>query len=158
VAQRAALWDTLADADAAAAFAAIERLARRPADAVALLRERLRPIVTAPAERTAALLRDLDSPQFETRDQASRALEELGEAAASALRKALDAGPAPLTRSRIELLLERLEAGQTREARAIELLEHLGTADARRLLADLAGGAAGAWRTEQAAAALQRLR
>jgi hypothetical protein len=44
-----------------------------------------------------------------------------------------------------------------RAARALEVLEHLGTADARALLRALAGGSPGARLTGEARAALQRL-
>ncbi|HEY1376239.1 MAG TPA: sigma-70 family RNA polymerase sigma factor, partial [Gemmataceae bacterium] len=118
--QLAALWGQLDGPDAAAAFAAMGRLARRPADAVALVRERLRPATTAPAERTTPLIRDLDGPQFAGREGATRELEALGPAAERALRDAAAANPGPEARRRIDRLLERIEAGRVREARAVE--------------------------------------
>ena len=49
------------------------------------------------------------------------------------------------------------EDGQIADARAVELLEALGTADARALLKAFASGAATAFRTQEAKRALQRL-
>src|SRR5262249_19208018 len=118
----ATLWAKLADPDAAAAFAALERLARRPVDTVARLRERLRPIEATSAEGVAAFVRDLDNPQFSVRERATKNLEGLGEAAEPALRQVLNVKPVLEVRRRIERLLERLEASRLREARAIELL------------------------------------
>jgi hypothetical protein len=43
------------------------------------------------------------------------------------------------------------------DARAIEMLESLGTADARAFLKELAGGEPSAWRTREATRALERL-
>ena len=44
-----------------------------------------------------------------------------------------------------------------RSLRAIEVLEHIATPEARQLLARLADGAPGAWQTREAKAALERL-
>jgi hypothetical protein len=155
--QIAALWEQMNNPGGAIAFAAMEQLARRPADAVALVRERLRPVVTAPAERTTPLVRDLDSPQFAVRDKATHELEALGPAAEQALREALTAKPAPEPRGRIQRLLDRLEAEGNREARAVELLERIGTSDSRRLIDKLAGGDPTARLTQEARTALGRL-
>ena len=46
---------------------------------------------------------------------------------------------------------------ERRDSRAILVLEHIGTAEARRLLRELADGAPDAWRTQEAQAALRRL-
>ena len=64
---------------------------------------------------------------------------------------------------RVEPLLEKLTSGdlsdeQVRIVRAIEVLEKLGTSDARQLLDTLAQGAPGALQTRQAQTALDRLK
>ena len=65
-------------------------------------------------------------------------------------------------RRRIEELLRTLEEGDLapqslQTLRAIEVLERIGTAEARRLLETQARGLAGCRATEAAAAALERL-
>jgi hypothetical protein len=50
-----------------------------------------------------------------------------------------------------------LSADQLRSWRAVEVLEHLGTPEARQVLEELAQGAPGARPTEDARTALQRL-
>ena len=65
-------------------------------------------------------------------------------------------------RQRVERLLERpetlaLTAGELGTWRGIEVLEYIGTTEARRVLEKLASGAAGARTTEAAKAALERL-
>jgi hypothetical protein len=64
-------------------------------------------------------------------------------------------------RRRVTHLLEHLDGVTTparlRSLRAIEVLERLGTAEARKVLADLAGGIPEAFRTQEAKAALDRL-
>jgi WD40 repeat protein len=156
-------WDDLAGQDAAVAYRAVCHLAAAPAG-VALLAERLRPVPRADEERLARLIADLDSDQFAVRDRAARELEAAGESAAAACRRALAGRPSAEVRRRLEGLLAEW-AGQEgaaapeglRRVRALEVLERAGTAEARRVLAALAGGAPGAAPTEQAAAALRRL-
>jgi hypothetical protein len=48
-------------------------------------------------------------------------------------------------------------ATRLRQIRAVELLESLGTPESKKLLTELAGGAAGAPLTRDAGAALKRL-
>ena len=108
------------------------------------------------------LIADLDSAQFAVREEASRELEKLGEPVEPALRQALRSRPTLETRRRLERLLEKLDAPvppveTLRALRAVEVLEHIGTAEARRVVQDLARGAAGAGLTEEAAAAVQRM-
>ena len=62
---RDALWDDLASDDATKAYAAIDRLAARPGDGTALLRERLRPAVGFPQDKFKRLLAALDADDFE---------------------------------------------------------------------------------------------
>jgi hypothetical protein len=66
-------------------------------------------------------------------------------------------------RRRAEALLDRLcgpitDPEQRRAVRAVAVLEDAATADARKLLAKLAGGAPDARLTQEARAALERLR
>jgi hypothetical protein len=108
------------------------------------------------------LIADLDDDSFPVREKATHELEQAGQAAKEALVKALAAKPAPEKRRRLEELLERLgRTGPTRELlrplRAVELLERIGTPEARQVLEALGKGDAGARLTQEATAALRRL-
>ncbi len=63
-----ALWADLADADAAKAYAAMDRLAERPDDAATLLRDRLRPAVGVSKDRVHRLIAALDDDDFDARE------------------------------------------------------------------------------------------
>lgn len=151
------LWADLEGRDAAKAHRASWTLMETPDQAIARLKERLRPVAVADPKRLAPLIADLDSEAFAVRDKAARELERMGESAAPALQKARAESPSPEVRRRVQQLLERLTAGSPGQARALELLEHLGTPDARRLLEALAEGAPEARLTQEARAALARL-
>jgi hypothetical protein len=103
---------------------------------------------------------DLESERFSVREKATRALEELADLAAPALRKML-AQLSPEGRRRAEQLLEKLTGpippGERLQAlRAIEVLEHIGT-EARQILKSLATGTPEARLTQEAKASLERL-
>ncbi|HVS37006.1 MAG TPA: hypothetical protein VMS17_15705 [Gemmataceae bacterium] len=157
----ASLWDDLADGDAGTAWHAGWQLTADPSASVAFLQKHLRP-AAVDAERIARLLADLDSEDFEAREKASGELAALGEVAGPALRRALEDKPSAEARQRLEELVRRLgglvtDAEQARVLRGVEVLEHMGTADARRLLEELAEGAEGSRQTREAKAALERL-
>jgi WD40 repeat protein len=155
-----ALWADLAGLDGPRAWQAIWALAGSMKHSAAWLGERLKPIVAADDKRTAKLIVELDHNRFPTRDRATRELEDLGDAAAPALRQALTANPSPEVRERIEVLLRRLDSlppDRLRSLRAIEALEYSGAAEARILLGKLAGGLAEAQLTREAKGAVERL-
>jgi HEAT repeat protein len=96
------------------------------------------------------------------RQKATEALEKLGEGALKPLRQALEGKPSVELRRRVEQLLAKLDLSITsgeglRVARAIEVLERIGTAEARQVLRDLAEGGAASWRGQEAKASLARL-
>jgi RNA polymerase sigma factor (sigma-70 family) len=157
----ASLWDDLGNADAASADGAIWALVAGRQQALPYLRKNLPP-TPAPHPKWRAWVKDLDSEQFAVRDKASRALEALGEKAYPVLRQALTDAASLELRRRVENLLDRLNYPLTapktiRELRAVEVLEHIGTAQARHVLHKLAEGASGARLTGAAKAALGRL-
>jgi hypothetical protein len=154
-----ALWDDLASADGAKAYRAVAALGADPARAVALLTERLRPEKAPDRARIPRLIADLDSDSFDTREKATAELENFGELAAPALKKALLGKPSAELQRRAEELLEGLAARpllpeRRRQLRGVEVLEGLGTPQARKALAKLADGPAGAWLTQEARRAL----
>ncbi len=108
------------------------------------------------------MIADLDSDNFKTRSKAVTDLAALGELAVPPLQKVLTSRPSLETKRRAESLLEKLIAGtltadQVRLVRAVEVLERLGTPEARQVLQTLANGADGALPTRQAQAVLDRL-
>jgi WD40 repeat protein len=154
----AALWADLDGVDAARAHQAIGALAASPGQALTLLKERLRPVVAAPADQTGKLLAALDSERFVVREKAQKELAESGAAVEGALRRALKTDLSPETRLRVERLLAEIERRQRlRGLRALELLERVGTTEARRLVAALAGGDPDAWLTRRAKTSLARI-
>jgi hypothetical protein len=135
------LWADLADADAAKAYRAMASLAAHPAQAVPLLKARLRPAPPLASERVARLIADLDHDEFVVRDRAFRELQDLEQAIGPALHKALEGQPSLETSRQLERLLGRLKGltpGRLRGLRSIEVLEHVATTEARQVLEPLA--------------------
>jgi hypothetical protein len=154
-------WDDLAG-DAARAYRAVAALAAAPDQAVPFLAERLKPAAAPDPKRVAALLAGLDRQRFADREEATRELEKLGGLVEPAVRRTLADKPSAEVKRRLEGLLEKMDAvtptpGEVRAVRAVEVLEHVGTLAARRLLADLAGGVPEARQTREAREALRRL-
>jgi dipeptidyl aminopeptidase/acylaminoacyl peptidase len=152
-------WDTLAAEDASKAYQAIQRLVEAGPQAIAEIRERLRPTLEPNAE-TRNLIALLDSEQFAVRQQARMELEKQGERAEAALRQKLKGElPSLEVRRQIEQLLAQipLSSMSLRALRAVEVLELIGTPDARAMLETLAKGAEGARLTREAKASLDRL-
>jgi WD40 repeat protein len=155
------LWNDLQSDDAAKADHAMRLLRGAPKVALTLLQDRLKPAAGAEQEKIDKLIADLDSEGFDDRAKATQELENLGEIAEPALRKALEAKPSLEASQRIEELLQKFTKKtftpeKTREDRALEVLEHMGGEDARSLLEKLAGGVDGAWMTQQAKVAMER--
>jgi WD40 repeat protein len=157
-----ALWGQLADKGGVKAYRALWTMVAGARQALPFLAKRLRPVAAPDHERIARLIGDLDSKQFNVRTQASRELQHLGELAAPAIHQALVAKPSLEARLRLETLLDGLSkrplsAEQMQMLRAVEVLEHVGSPEARQVLQALAQGAAGALQTREAKAALERL-
>jgi hypothetical protein len=158
------LWADLGGDDPVKAYRAVWTLASAPTQAVALLQRQIPPAAAPSADiraRFVRLLPDLDRDEFTVRQQAAAELEKLGAPAEPLLRQALQGKLSSETRRRLESLLEQLESADRatwlRDVRATEVLEHAGTAEARRLLEAWAGGEPGARRTREAKAVLERL-
>lgn len=142
--QASALWQALVGNDVARAHRALAGLAAAPAQALPLLKERFRTLAKPPtAERLARLIAGLDDDSFAVREQATRELAEAGPDAANPLRTVLANKPSPEKKRRIKDLLERLGKGADLRRlhcqRVFEVLERIGTPEAKELLRDLAG-------------------
>jgi hypothetical protein len=158
----AAWWTDLSSDDGKRAGVAAASLLRS-SQSVAFLKERLRPAEVVDEKRLARLIADLDADAFEQREAAGRELLQLDEQAEPALRQALRNRPPPEAKRRIEEILDKLEqrtlpGEMLRLLRAVEVLNHLGTPEARRLLEAVAAGAPNARLTRDAKASLKRLR
>jgi hypothetical protein len=159
-----ALWGDLAGEDVEKAGAAVWALRASPEEAVKLIRDRV-PKATAPDQgsRIDELIKQLDDDQFDVRENATKELIKLGKTAEKAVREVLAKPPSAEVKRRAEVILEKLKGGLAaapdglRLVRAVEVLEHLGTAEARTLLEALAKGSADAALTVEAKAALERL-
>jgi hypothetical protein len=155
-----ALWTDLAGSDADKAGQAIWHLTAAPEQTVPFFKVHVQPVQSADPKRLAALLGDLDSNQFAVREKASQELEKLGDAAEPALRRALADKRSPEARRRMEQILAKLampSGDRLRGLRAVEVLEHIATAEARQLLEQMATGIPDAPLTQEAKAALDRL-
>jgi hypothetical protein len=160
------LWSDLASEDARRAYQAIHALRLAGPQSVRWLGRRLKPAETPKdREQVAGLIADLDSDTYAVRKAATHRLEKLGSWVEPHLRAKIKARPSLEARRRMEALLHRLadqevhgpEGEIMRPWRAVEVLEHIGTAEARDLLEMLAQGAADARLTQEAKASLARL-
>jgi RNA polymerase sigma factor (sigma-70 family) len=155
-----ALWTDLASKDASRAFDALRKLSTSSDQAITLIQEHVRPAAAPDSKRVAQLLADLDNGWVELRRQAETELEGLGDLAEPALCTALLGDLSLVLRQRVERLLDKLvtpTARQIRNLRAVELLELIGSSDARRVLLSLADGVPGTRLTRVARGAVQRL-
>jgi hypothetical protein len=156
-----ALWTDLAGKDGARAFAAQQTLSRHPAQAAALVRERLPAARAVDPDRLAKLVEDLSSRSLATRQKAVAELKEFGEQVQPALEKALAGDLSLEVRQRMERLLRDVTArpagSRLRDIRAVEVLALAGGPEAREVLRALARGAPAARLTREARAALDRL-
>ena len=154
------LWADLASGHAPRAYHAAGMLTAAPAEAVRLLRERLRP-AALDVERVRRLIAELDGERFAVREATVKALKELDTLAESALSEALKGTPSSEARKAINALLPVPWTPQSpdvlRQVRAVAVLERVGTPEAREVLERLAAGAPGARQTKEAKAALDRL-
>jgi hypothetical protein len=131
-----AYWADLSK-DAAKGYSAIWALIRSPDVSTTFLKERLKPVVPAPAAQTSALIADLDSSGFAVRDKAAKTLENLGPAAEDAIRKALQAKPSLESRHRLEAIIESIDKRDgyiIQKLRASAALEYIGTPQAKEVL------------------------
>jgi WD40 repeat protein len=157
-----ALWKDLELSDAAKGQRALRILIAAPQQALALLRERLKPAVPVDPQRLATLLANLDSNKFEVRNKATIELEKLEDLAETGLRDLAAAKVSPECRQRAQTLIQKLEGPtlsppRLRSLRAIGVLERIGTTESRQVLAKLAEGEAAALCTKEAKGALHRL-
>ena len=122
-------------------------------------------MLSPPHERITRLLPDLDAGDFAVRERASAELAKLGEGVKPSLRHALRKQPSPEAAHRLTQLLEQTNSGDgadiggelVRGVRVVEVLENIGTPEARVVLKGLAEGTPSTWLTDEAGLALKRV-
>ena len=147
-------------------------MVQHPEKTLKVLAERLQPAKPPDAEMLQKWLTQLDSQRFSQRESATIHLAKLGELAEPALLAALKQPASLELKLRVKRLLQRLDEPEheqerlnqpapdperLRTLRSIEVLERIGTPEARAILNRLSQGAHGARQTVEAAEALRRL-
>ncbi len=161
--QLTAVWDDLCNADAGRAFSAVWKLSDfSPSAVVPFLAKRLRPESAPDPAKLRGLIADLNSDTFRVREKATKELLRLGHLAVPALQKALEGRLSSESRQRIEqILIHKTDIASRpdllRRLRAMQILERIGTKDARAILSKLADGLPLAPETGEAKAALARI-
>jgi WD40 repeat protein len=154
-------WEALTNADAKTGFEAQGLFLAEPAKGVEWLAARVGPVRLLDPSRVKALIADLDSDDFATRERATADLRE-HRADAAALREVVVKSSSAEARRRAEALLRERENGvvaprELRALRAVEVLEWIATKEARTVLGELTKGAPDAPLTREATAAWKRL-
>jgi hypothetical protein len=159
-------WAKLEEIDAAAGLSAVWRLGEGGDEIAREIGNRIRPAGGDENnnEEIHRSIAELDDDRFAVRDRAMKALEAHGAAAETLLKSAIEAGASEEARRRIESVLKKLQNRTVRMSgkplqriRAIGVLERIGSATAREVLATLATGSLTARETIEAKAALARL-
>jgi WD40 domain-containing protein len=155
-------WDRLRNAKPDEAYRSKWALVGDPKNTVEFLRTRLHPAPSIPAERIKACIADLDAKEYSVRDRAQRELQNHFDQSEEPLRKALAGAVSVEARSRINRILDANFAAipqpdQLRDLRAIEVLEQIGTPEARDLLRRLAKSEVPTAISRDAAESLKRL-
>ncbi len=157
-----ALWSNLAGFDPAKAMDAVWKLQGRPEQALALLKERLKPAALPDAARFRNLIVDLDSSGFREREVAMKKLTDLGDSAKLGLEKALENKLTAEQEKRVRELLGELDSHKPphgddlRGIRALAILEFIKSNESRELISALAAGLEGARLTREAKETLER--
>ncbi|HUU59456.1 MAG TPA: hypothetical protein VMZ50_07935, partial [Phycisphaerae bacterium] len=157
-----ALWNELGQEEGPKAYRAMLALAGGGERTVRFLTEKVAPVAIGD-KRLRTLIADLDDDKYAVRAKAFGELSLAEGAAEAALREAMKAWPSAEARAAMERLLEgcarRYPAtpAARRTARAVRILELIGTQRAAKTLGSLAEGDAKARATQQTKAALARL-
>jgi len=155
-------WDRLRNGTTEEAYRSKWALAGDPMKTVAFLRERLQPEQPFPIERVRAWIVDLDAAQYSVREHASRELLNHFDQAESELRAALKGTTSAEARKRLNQIIASAEVGipepdLLRDLRALEVLEQIGTPEARDVLRRLANDPVVTRISRDAAESLKRL-
>jgi hypothetical protein len=155
------LWADLGERAPVKGYAVIARLLTAPEKSTAFLKEQLTPAQALDAGQVRRWLADLGDARFAVRDKAFQQLKNLSRQAEPLLQEALDQDPPLEVKKRLSSLVELCRTINSpevlRRLRAIQALEHIGSAQARQVLQNLSRGAPEAPETQDAKAAVERL-
>jgi len=155
-------WLELGDRDAPDANHALAGFAAAPEQTLPFFRKQLSAIgKQLEGSQYADLIAKLDDDSFKVREKAMRELALAGADAADALRRELNNSPSAEVKRRIEDLLGRLKTGgysqRLRFLRALEVLERIGSPQAKNVLRSLVGQSLPPDLREEVQASLSRL-
>jgi WD40 repeat protein len=155
-------WELLADRDGATTFQSMQCLTASPAEFLEFVRKFVRPAEGVDEAKIIAIVADLDAASFAVRERASAELDVLGEPAVAVVDALAAKSPSAEVRRRLDRFLAKHDRDeptdeQLVQGRILEILEQIGSPDARAVLRELAGGAPTARLTREATAALRRL-
>ncbi|HEV3238449.1 MAG TPA: WD40 repeat domain-containing protein, partial [Gemmataceae bacterium] len=159
------LWIELAGSEPDRAYQAQTALVRGAEISVPFLAQRLIKVKAPSQEEIDHLLTDLASEFPWIWDEARIKLIALGEVVEGPVRAALDKKPSPDLKEHLQDVLDALKdpanhlpsPDELRQLRAVAVLEHIGGAEAKAILKELATGYAKALVTRDAAESLERL-
>lgn len=157
------LWLSLGGGKAAVAYSAICRLSACPLQTADFLGKKLPAAPQRDTRRIRNLITELDSDEFAVREAAMRELGKLGYVAEPELRDAVKAAPSLEVSRRARALLGapsmKTGAGPPtiQQQRAVQILERIGSRQAREVLQRVVGDRPLAGLSREAAEALKRL-
>jgi hypothetical protein len=160
-----ALWTSLSGDDAVKAYRSLGALVAVPDQSIPLLRKRVRSVPRlspGDVKQVTRWLRELDDDAFDVREKADKELAKLGEAALPNLRRSVADSLSPEVRRRCQYLIDALDERSLSlehvvALRAVDVLEQVGSFEARSALNALAAGLPDARLTREAQASLNRL-
>jgi hypothetical protein len=156
-------WRKRREPDAKSAFQAMVRMAGDPTATAKHIQKNLKPTTSVDAKSLDKVFADLDADAISVREKATQMLDEFGRVAVQASRARLQTIRSEEVKSRLTQFIERqereeLNSEELRAFRAVELLESLGSEEARKVLEQLAKGERSAWLTIESTRALSRLK
>jgi RNA polymerase sigma factor (sigma-70 family) len=157
-------WKSLHGEDANRAYRALLTLSANPGQALAKVKTELQQAPRVDSKLIGQWVADLDDKKFAVREKAVSELKRAGDLAWPALRSVVDNPPSLEAQKRARQLIGNQDdpllpvPDRLRLIRSLELLERLGTPEARELVQILADGAPEAWLTQEAKSMLPRLK
>jgi WD40 repeat protein len=160
-AQLTAFWDTLGSTDDVG-FETLKTLIASPTTALSLFKERVKFPAAPDARAVAELIAKLDDAKFAEREKASMELRAMNELIEPVLLKTSKNPASDEVRGRVEQLLKRVQAPNmaafiVRSLRIVEILDRIGTPEAKQLLTEFAKGTPETWLAREASRALTRM-
>lgn len=158
-------WQTLLQKDAVKGDGAIWKMVYAAQDTVPFLKKKLQPAVMPETWQVRKLIAELGSVEYKTRVQAEAELIAYRDLVLAELEKSLKEGHPLETQRRLEGITQKARSAARlfgsdeamRQWRALEILERIGTPEAREVIAALAKGVPGARLTQAAQMVVGRL-